>query len=61
MKKLISVLLAVAAILSLTACEKEKIVLHCDGCGKELTFDADSGMTEDWIILCDDCRASIDE
>ena len=59
MKKLLltGVLLCAGALL--LGCG-DKIVLHCDGCGNEVAVDADSGMTEDWIILCRDCQKKLD-
>lgn len=57
MKKLIVLALLVLTLLSLGACgrEKEKVILHCDRCGKEVEFSADTNMTEDWIIVCAEC------
>ena len=56
MKKRIALALLVLALLSLAACGKEKIILHCDRCGKEVEFPADTNMTEDWIIVCAECQ-----
>ena len=62
MKKLVTVGIALL-LLPLFGCGKEKgpvVVVHCDGCGKALEYPADSGVTEDWIILCDECSAKVD-
>lgn len=37
----------------------EKKVLHCDRCGNEVTYPLDSNVTEDWIIVCNDCRKEL--
>ena len=57
MKKLIALSLTALLVLSLAACGN-KVTLHCDGCGKEIS--ADSKMNEDWIIFCKDCEPDID-
>ena len=49
-------ILCLALMLSLFGCGKEPKLLHCDGCGKDLTVDADSNMDEDWIVLCPQCE-----
>ena len=61
MKKLLltDVLLCAGALL--LGCGSKMIVLHCDGCGNEVEVDADSGMTEDWIILCKDCQKKLND
>ena len=40
--------------------KKSVKILHCDRCGREVEFDADSNMTEDWIIVCKECRKDMD-
>ena len=55
MKKLMVVLFTAVLALSLMACGT--VTLHCDSCGKEVQ--ADSKMTEDWIIFCKDCEPEI--
>ena len=57
MKKRIAVLLVVLAACSVSACGKGKVILHCDRCGKEVEFPADTNMNEDWIIVCPECLA----
>ena len=56
MKKLIAALLAAMLVLALAACNK--VTLHCDGCGKEVS--ADSNMDESWSIFCNDCAKDLD-
>lgn len=60
MKKLLTVGVVLCAALMLFGC-KEKRIVHCDGCGKEIKVDADSDTTEDWIILCDECQKKLYE
>ena len=61
MKRMIDSLLILLALLSLCACGGKKTkILHCDGCGKEIKVSADSSMTEDWIILCNECKKGLD-
>ena len=61
MKKLIVSLLILLALLSLGACGRKKVkILHCDRCGKEVEFPADDNATEDWIIVCAECRKGLD-
>lgn len=62
MKKLLICILAMA-MLPLFGCRKNGSatkIIHCDGCGKELEFPADSNVTEDWVILCDECNEKVD-
>ena len=63
MKKLLAVGIALL-LLPLFGCAKEEkgpvVIVHCDGCGKELEYPADSGVTEDWILLCSDCNTKAD-
>ena len=60
-----ALLLAVGLLLCLllTACGKSAAatrVVHCDRCGKELTVEADSNMTDgSWIIYCSDCEKAL--
>ena len=58
-KKLLLVMVLTLCLLALVGCGK-KIVLHCDVCGKELYYDADSDVTEDWLIVCEDCQKLVD-
>ena len=55
MKKGIFLLLGLALCLGLCACGAERTV-HCDSCGKEVQVDADSNITEDWILFCKECE-----
>ena len=58
MKKLICLVLAMLTALSMAGCAKK--ILHCDGCGAEVQVRLSSNMEEDWIILCEDCNATME-
>lgn len=58
MKKLICALLAVLMLLSMTACGPKKTV-HCDACGEAVEIEADSNMTDEWIIYCGPCNEEL--
>jgi hypothetical protein len=51
--RILALVLALCALLC--GCKEERIV-KCDRCGKELTIDADSNMTDEWIIFCNECE-----
>ena len=55
MKRMIAILLLLTVFL-LCGCKPEPKLLHCDRCGKEITVDGNSNMTEDWIIFCPECE-----
>ena len=63
MKKLFCALLAVMLLISAvcTGCgkPKETRIVHCDNCGKEIEIDADSNMTDEWILYCTDCEKEL--
>ena len=46
------------ALLMLTACGETKTVT-CDGCGKTIEIEANSNITEDWIVYCEDCELAL--
>ena len=54
-KRIFSLILAVLLLLALAGCVKTKTV-HCDHCGEELAINANSNMTDDWIIYCKQCE-----
>ena len=60
-----ALVLALALLLAvlISACGKSAAatrIVHCDRCGKELTVDADSNMTDgSWIIYCPDCEKAL--
>ncbi len=56
MRRIVIVLLIALTLLPLGACRKEMKIVHCDRCGKEIKYPADSNVTEDWIIVCSECR-----
>lgn len=58
MKKLLIVLILALSLLALTGCGEKRIV-HCDRCGKEVKVEADSNITDDWIIFCKECEQEI--
>jgi hypothetical protein len=58
MKKLLIIAAAALCALAFAGCAKK--VVHCDGCGKEIKLPANSNMTEDWIVLCDECKSKVD-
>ena len=54
MKKRILFCLALALLLS--GCGKETRTITCDGCGAEIAVDADSNITDEWIVFCKTCE-----
>lgn len=54
-KRIFALILAALLLLSLAACGKTKTV-HCDHCGEEIAVNANSNMTDDWIIYCKQCE-----
>ncbi len=60
MKKRIewALVLAVLAVL-LLGCAGNTRIVHCDGCGKEISVPEDSDTDESWIILCEDCKKKL--
>ena len=57
MRKRLLALLAVLMLI-LCGCGETKIV-HCDHCGDEITLEADSNITEDWIVFCKQCEEDL--
>ena len=57
MKKLFGLLLLVAMMVSLLACGKEMVTMHCDKCGKEIQTEkvGEDMNDQDWIFICADC------
>ncbi|MBR6514084.1 MAG: hypothetical protein IKT46_04535 [Clostridia bacterium] len=58
LKKSILLILALLLLVSFGGCGEKKI-LHCDNCNTEVKVDADSNMTEDWIIYCNSCNEAL--
>lgn len=58
MKRCIAMLLALTVLLTLAACGKTKTV-HCDRCGKDISIEASSNMTDEWIIYCSECEEEV--
>ena len=60
-KKIIALLLCLLMLLALAGCGKPRIV-HCDRCGAEIQLSPeDKHITEDWILLCEDCGEPVIE
>lgn len=59
LKKIIIALLIMLFLVTAAGCG-EKIILHCDKCGTEVEVDADSNMTEEWAIFCEECAEEVD-
>ena len=57
-RKLLCILLALALLL-LGGCAKEKRTVTCDGCGQEITLDANSNITDEWIVFCKTCEQEL--
>ena len=55
MKKFVLLILTLAMIFSFAGCGEKK-TLRCDHCGADVQVAANSEMTDDWIIYCDDCN-----
>ena len=49
----------IAAVFSGCGSAKASRVVHCDRCGKEITVDADSNLTDEWILYCTDCEKEL--
>ena len=60
MKRIVVLLLIALTLLPLGACKKGVKILHCDRCGREVQYPADSNVTGDWIIVCSECRKKMD-
>lgn len=58
MRRFIAMILVLVMLLMLTACGKTRTVT-CDRCGAEIQVAADSNITDDWILFCEDCEAEI--
>lgn len=59
MKRNIAWLLSAALLFCMLFGCGEKRIVHCDRCGKEIEVDADSNVTEDWILVCQDCQKEL--
>ena len=55
LKKIIFSILAILTIFIICSCEKDTRTLSCDGCGKLVEVEADSNMTDEWILFCEEC------
>lgn len=59
MRKISLVLSLLMLVICLFCGCGEKKLLQCDHCGGEVKVDADSNMTEDWIIYCQSCNEEL--
>ena len=63
MKKICLLFLIVVLMLSMTACKKETVILHCDGenCSNtvEVEVKKDETPDEDWVVFCQDCADNV--
>ena len=55
LKKTFILITLLLVALSFASCEKETKELTCDGCGKLVEVEADSNMTDEWILFCEEC------
>lgn len=61
MKRIVLLVLALAMALSLAGCGKEMRSVTCDKCGREISVEADSNITDEWIVFCEDCGEPVVE
>ena len=55
LRKTFFLLALIIAMLCMASCEKDPKELTCDGCGKTVEVEADSNMTDEWILFCSEC------
>ena len=53
------ILCLLAVLLLLSGCGKETRTVTCDGCGGEIALEADSKITDDWIVFCKTCEQEL--
>ena len=58
MKKIAVFCAALCLCAALSGCGSKKI-LHCDNCGREISVDADSNMTDEWLLYCSECEKEL--
>lgn len=59
--KILKILGLILVLSALAGCSKETRIVTCDGCGVEITLDADSKITDEWIVFCRTCEQSLQE
>ena len=52
-------LLLAAMVLMTAACGKEGRTVTCDGCGEAIIVEADSNITDEWIVFCKTCEEDL--
>lgn len=57
-KKIVCLSLVFVMLFAFAGCG-EKVTLKCDKCGKDVSADADSNMTDEWIIYCEECEKEL--
>lgn len=57
-KRILSLLLLAALLLTLAACGETRTV-HCDHCGADIELASDSNIEEDWIVFCKTCEEEL--
>ncbi len=55
LKKAVLSIIILSFALCAVSCKNETKELICDGCGKVVEVEADSNMTDEWIIFCGEC------
>lgn len=58
MKRVLLIMLALLMMTALCACGEQK-QLQCDGCGTMVSVNADSDMTDEWLIYCGECEKEL--
>ncbi len=59
MKNKILLCLLLIPVLLLSGCGKETRTVTCDGCGEDIVLEADSNITDDWILFCKTCEQEL--
>ena len=54
-KTIVLALMMLLALSCFSACKGETKTLTCDDCGKLVEVEADSNMTDEWILFCEEC------
>lgn len=57
--KIPKILCLILVLSALAGCAKETRIVTCDGCGVDITLDADSKITDEWIVFCRTCEQAL--